>query len=123
MKLGSLRVDLDLSACHFPSFLVCWVSMKATLEIPDALYREIKIRAARDGVKIKDLVAKSLSELIKQPPFEAAKPASQAKPKKKSIFPLFHGPGGPLLQQKELRSLSFLDEQDDLERYQRAFRR
>jgi hypothetical protein len=27
------------------------------------------------------------------------------------------------LQQKELRSLSFLDEQDDLESYQRAFRR
>jgi len=90
--------------------------MKTTLEIPDALYREVKMRAARDGVKVKDLVAKGLSAVLNEDP--PAKPR-----KKKSIFPIFHGPGGPLLQQKELRSLSFLDDQDDLERYQRALRR
>jgi hypothetical protein len=90
--------------------------MKTTLEIPDALYREIKIRAARDGVKIKDLVTQTLSAGLKQP-------APKSPAKKKSVFPIFHGPGGPLLQQKELRSLSFLDEQDDLERYQRSLRR
>jgi hypothetical protein len=43
--------------------------------------------------------------------------------KKKSVFPLYSGPLGPLLEGKDVRSLSFLDEQDDLERYQRAFRR
>jgi hypothetical protein len=90
--------------------------MKTTLDIPDALYRRVKMRAARDGVKIKDLVAQGLSSVLNEDP--PAKPN-----KKKSIFPIFHGPGGPLLQQKELRSLSFLDEQDDLERYQRSLRR
>ncbi len=90
--------------------------MKTTLEIPDALYREVKIRAARDGVKVKDLVAKGLTSVLHEAP-------PTKTPKKKSIFPLFHGPGGPLLQQKELRSLSFLDDQDDLDRYQRALRR
>jgi hypothetical protein len=93
--------------------------MKATLEIPDALYREVKIRAARDGTKIKDIVAKGIALVLSNP----AKDTSPAKPKKKSIFPIFHGPGGPLLQQKELRSLNFLDEQDDLESYQRSLRR
>jgi hypothetical protein len=38
--------------------------MKTTLEIPDALYREVKIRAARDGVKIKDVVAKCLADYL-----------------------------------------------------------
>jgi hypothetical protein len=42
--------------------------MKATVEIPDALYREIKIRAARDGVKVKDLVAQGLSAVLRQAP-------------------------------------------------------
>lgn len=92
--------------------------MKATLEIPDALYRDIKIRAARDGVKVKDLVARTLAAGLQHHTEIPKKPA-----KKKSIFPLFTGPGGPLLQNKDLRSLSFLDDQDDLERYQRSFRR
>jgi len=90
--------------------------MKTTLEIPDALYRQVKMRAARDGVKVKDLVAKGLSSVLHEDP-----PAKSRK--RKSIFPIFHGPVGPLLQGKDVRSLSFLDDQDDLERYQRAFRR
>ncbi len=90
--------------------------MKTTLDIPDALYRQVKMRAARDGVKIKDLVTKGLSKVLNEDP--------PARPKgKKSVFPLYTGPVGPLLAGKDVRSLSFLDEQDDLERYQRAFRR
>ncbi len=34
--------------------------MKATIELPDALYREIRIRAAQEGRKVKDLVAELL---------------------------------------------------------------
>lgn len=34
--------------------------MKTTLEIPDDLMREIKVRAARDDRKLKDLVAELL---------------------------------------------------------------
>ncbi|MGA2051768.1 MAG: hypothetical protein ABSH19_00510 [Opitutales bacterium] len=90
--------------------------MKTTLEIPDALYRQVKMRAARDGVKVKDLVAKGLSSVLNEDP--PTKPR-----KKKSIFPIFKGPLGPLLQGKDVRSLSFLDDLDDLERYQRSLRR
>ena len=36
------------------------VYMKATIEIPDELYREAKIAAATQGIKIKDMVADGL---------------------------------------------------------------
>jgi len=89
--------------------------MKTTLDIPNALYRQVKMRAARDGVKIKDLVAKGLTEVLNEDP--------PAKTKgKKSIFPLYDGPLGPILEGKDVRSLSFLDDQDALERYQRSLR-
>lgn len=78
------------------------------------------MRAARDGVKVKDLVTKALTAEL-HAPSQPAPPTKKAK--KGSIFPLFKGPGGPLLQNKDLRSLNFLDEQDDLERFQGAFRR
>jgi hypothetical protein len=108
---------LHLPYSQLSGFLGC---MKTTLEIPDALYRQVKMRAARDGVKVKDLVAQTLSAGLQLP----APPATASKkPKKGSIFPLFKGPLGPLLQGKDIRSLSFLDEQDDLERYQRSLRR
>jgi hypothetical protein len=94
--------------------------MKTTLEIPDTLYRQVKMRAARDGVKVKDLIAQTLSAGLHLPmqPSAAAKKA-----KRGSIFPLFKGPLGPLLQGKDLRSLNFLDELDDIESYQRSLRR
>ena len=34
--------------------------MKTTLELPDALVKQIKLRAVRDGLKLKDLVASLL---------------------------------------------------------------
>ncbi len=35
--------------------------MKTTLELPDELMREIKILAAREGRKMKDIIAESLT--------------------------------------------------------------
>jgi hypothetical protein len=90
--------------------------MKTTLDIPEALYRQVKMRAARDGVKVKDLVAKGLSSVLNEDP-----PAKSRK--KKSIFPLFKGPLGPLLEGKDVRSLSFMEDLDDIERYQSSIRR
>lgn len=96
------------------------VAMKTTLEIPDALYREVKIRAARDGVKIKDFVAKTLSAGLHVP----VQTTSQTKENKKtSPFPIFKGRLGPLLEGKDVRSLNFLDDIDDFESFQRSVRR
>ncbi|MDL5055064.1 hypothetical protein QQ056_16115 [Oscillatoria laete-virens NRMC-F 0139] len=38
--------------------------MKATVEIPDELYRRAKIKAAMEGVKIKDMIAEGLSVVL-----------------------------------------------------------
>lgn len=38
--------------------------MKATVEIPDDLYREVKARAALSGRKVKDLVADGLRRVL-----------------------------------------------------------
>lgn len=41
--------------------------MKVTLEIPDDLYRAIKVRAAAEDRKVKDWVAEALLERLAQP--------------------------------------------------------
>jgi plasmid stability protein len=52
------------------SFLVFWYSgpMKATIEIPDELMREIKVRAARQDRTLKDLVAELLRRGLAEDP-------------------------------------------------------
>ena len=53
--------------------------MKATIEIPDELYRETKIVAAMRGEKIKDLVAEGLRLVLRS--------ESVRKPRKRVKFP------------------------------------
>lgn len=40
--------------------------MKTSLEIPDELVRELKIHAAREGRKLKDVVADSLRQTLQR---------------------------------------------------------
>ena len=44
------------------SFLKIWPPIKTTLDLPDDLMREVKIRALHEGKKLKDAIA----ELIRQ---------------------------------------------------------
>jgi plasmid stability protein len=46
--------------------------MKTTLELPDHLMREVKIRAAREGRKLKELVAELLRRGLDAPMEEVA---------------------------------------------------
>lgn len=48
--------------------------MKTTLEIPDALYRQAKVQAARENRKMKDLVSEGLRLVL------GIAPASQCHP-------------------------------------------
>src|SRR5438132_13986673 len=36
--------------------------MRTTIDLPDELFRQIKIRAARDGVKLKELITRYLEQ-------------------------------------------------------------
>jgi hypothetical protein len=53
--------------------------MKTTLDIPNALYRKAKIKAATEGRKLKDLVADGLTLVVESTtPVTAAKEAPSA---------------------------------------------
>ena len=41
--------------------------MKTTLQLPDALYREVKAKAALDGCRVTDLVVQGLRLALGQP--------------------------------------------------------
>ena len=58
--------------------------MKTTLDLPDDLVREVKIRAARENRKLKDLVADLLRRGLEQP--ESPEPVRH-----RVRFPLIEG--------------------------------
>ena len=54
--------------------------MRTTLDLPDPLMRELKARAAMDGVKLKDYFAAMVREALLHPPGAAATPARSPTP-------------------------------------------
>ena len=51
-----------MSRAQIHGFMGIWLKMKTTLELPDELMREIKVRAAREDRRLKDLVAELLRD-------------------------------------------------------------
>jgi hypothetical protein len=91
--------------------------VKITLEIPDGLLKELKAKAAMQGLRMKDVVASALKSYLTQ---------LQLHPKRglpKCPFPLVRGPGGPLLKEMNNETIAKLDEEEDLERYRRSLGR
>jgi len=89
--------------------------MKTTLEIPDALFKQVKARAAIEGVKLKELVTAALSTYLAKP-----KASAEARP---CPFPLVRGKGGPLMKQMNNRTIAAIMEEEDVERYRRSLGR
>ena len=56
--------------------------MKGDIELPDDLLRDLKVKAAREDRKLKDLV----TDLLRQSLYVESKPG---KPSKRLTFPLF----------------------------------
>jgi plasmid stability protein len=54
--------------------------MKTTLDLPDDLMREVKIRAAREGRKMKDLLAAAIRAGLDVAPSDAPVPSRAALP-------------------------------------------
>jgi hypothetical protein len=64
--------------------------MKTTLEIPNDLFREAKAKAAMEGIKLKDLVARGLEREVR------GGPAARGKTRKRVKLPLIRcAPGTP----------------------------
>ncbi|MCI0347963.1 MAG: hypothetical protein L0Z53_00930 [Acidobacteriales bacterium] len=88
--------------------------MKTTLEIPEPLFKQVKARAALEGLKLKDVVASALNGYLKRP---------KASSKKRCPFPLVSGKGGRLLRKMSNQTVAILEEKEELERYRRSIRR
>jgi plasmid stability protein len=75
--------------------LVFWFSMKTTLDLPDELMRAVKIRAAQEDRKLKDMVAELLRVGLD------ADQSSQPRRGHRVQFPLIRG-GHPARPEEEL---------------------
>jgi plasmid stability protein len=83
--------------------------MKTTLDLPDDLMREIKIRAAREDRKLKDLI----TELLRQG-MAAKERDGEARVRHRVQFPIISG-GHPAKREEEItpeRMKEILDEED-----------
>jgi hypothetical protein len=91
--------------------------VKTTLEIPDGLFKELKAKAAMQGLRMKDVVASALKSYLTQLPLHPKRGLP------KCPFPLVRGPGGPLLKEINNQTIAKLDEEEELERYRRSLGR
>jgi hypothetical protein len=64
--------------------------MKTTVEIPDALYRQIKARAALRGQTVKDFLVEAVRDKLTK------RPAKDAKPSKKTGWRAVAGKADPV---------------------------
>lgn len=77
--------------------------MRTTLDLPDPIFRDLKIRAAQQGVKMKDLVEQ----------YVVAGLQGRVVPVKRSPLPVFReatGETAPAFSNSELQAI--LDEED-----------
>lgn len=80
--------------------------MRTTVDLPDRLMREIKARAALEGVKLNDYFARLVQEALQRPAESMGSPA-------RSPAPVFHRTSTksmPALSNVELQAL--MDAQD-----------
>jgi hypothetical protein len=85
--------------------------MRTTIDLPDLLFREMKIRAAQQGVKLKELAAKYIEAgLCEQPA------ALSTAPRPRAPLPaaIPRDPGKPLVPAISNRELHAILEQEDL---------
>ena len=91
--------------------------MKTTLEIPDALFKRVKARAALEGLRLKDWVTSALSAYLTGPKTRPKRAA------KRFPFPIIRGRGKWTMPDMTPEFLSKLEEEADLERYRKSLGR
>lgn len=80
--------------------------MRTTIELPDPLMREIKARAALEGVKLKDFFARLAQTALQRPLAAGAVP-------KRSPAPVFHRKGAkPMSALSNAQLHAILDAED-----------
>ncbi|MGQ0569340.1 MAG: ribbon-helix-helix protein, CopG family [Armatimonadota bacterium] len=92
--------------------------MRTTIDLPDALYRSLKARAALSGVTMRDLIRHLVEQGLRQPGA-----TSEAVPGRREPPPVIIPPRGvpiPAIPRAELRRL---EEEEDEAQHARSARR
>ena len=91
--------------------------VRTTLDLPDPLFRELKARAAIEGVKMKELIRRFIETGLNAGGSPKSRP-------RRSAIPVIPGTAVgepiPALTREEIHRL---EEQEDLEKLDRSFRR
>ncbi len=90
--------------------------MKTTLDIPDDLFRDAKVKAAKEGLRFKDLVQEGLRHVISSGVFH--------KRTRRVKFPLILGKkSGPSLTDEQVRRAEQEEEKELVKEYAKLVRR
>lgn len=80
--------------------------MRTTLDLPDSLMREVKARAAIEGIKLKDYFARMVEAALQRPSLAASLPTRSHAP----VFKRKRAKLMPTLSNAQLNAL--MDQQD-----------
>jgi hypothetical protein len=92
--------------------------VRTTIDLPDPLFREMKIRAAQQGVKLKELAANYIEAGLRGQPS-----AASIAPRHRARLPaaISRDPAKPLISALSNRELHAILEQDDQENLPQDF--
>ncbi|MEQ1838840.1 MAG: hypothetical protein ABL994_00405 [Verrucomicrobiales bacterium] len=91
--------------------------MRTTLDLPDPLFREVKARAAREGLKLKELLARYIEAGLSE---TASVPAGARGHREPLPVGIRREAGVPLHPAVSNRDLHSFLEEEDLENYRRV---
>ena len=91
--------------------------MRTTLDLPDPLFREVKSRAAQEGMKLKELIAYYIEAGLRAPIGPTTGERGHSEPLPVAIPREAGKAPGKALTNRELQALL---EEEDLENYERA---
>lgn len=92
--------------------------MRTTIDLPDPLFREMKIRAAQQGLKLKDLAASYIEAGLR-----GSSASASTAPRRRAPLPaaILRDPDQPLVPALSNRELNAVLEQDDQEILRQVF--
>lgn len=84
--------------------------MRTTIELPDALFRQVKARAAIEGVTLKDLISRYVESGLRR-----SKPPTTGSPRRRSELPVARSATGPTMPDLTNAELYQILERDEVD--------
>ena len=91
--------------------------MRTTLDLPDALFRQAKAKAALEGATLKDMLTRYIESGLREPIRLAGQPG------RRSALPVLRKRGSRVIPNLTPQLQARLEEEEDLAKHRRSFRR